>query len=275
MSKFRHLWTVTKNAAVKNAPVIFTGVGIGGFVTTVVMACKATPKATIMLEEYRRKLAEENPDRAETTYADGEPFMQIVELTPIETVKAVAPAYWPSAAVGVLTITFFILANTVSSRRHAALLAAYELSENTLKEYQSKVIERYGQEEHKKIREEVAQKRLGVSPASSEVIISNDTDMLCQDEISGRYFYSSPEKLKKVENQLNAKLIKENYICVNDFYDEIGLQHTSVGYTLGWCMNAYDKLLELEFIPSYTADDEKLCLVVKCNYEPTYDFRDY
>ena len=58
------------------------------------------------------------------------------------------------------------------------------------------------------------------------------------------------------------------YISLNDFYDELGLEHTSIGHELGW--NVYH-LLELHLSPQLTNEDRP-CVVIDYVYPPKYDY---
>ena len=123
-----------KAGFVKNAPTILTVTGIGGMVTTVVLAVKATPRALEILEERKK---EEQKDK----------------LTAGETIQATWKCYVPAAITGVLSTTCLILANSENVKRNTALAAAYKLSETALHEYKTKVRETLGEEKEKEIME--------------------------------------------------------------------------------------------------------------------------
>ena len=99
---------ITKNLGgviSKNSPHILTGIGCAGVVSTAVLAVKATPKATIILEkeeEYRER-------------------KRLQSLTKMEKVKLTWKCYIPAVVMGATTIGCIIGANTVNMRRNAAL----------------------------------------------------------------------------------------------------------------------------------------------------------
>ena len=72
--------------------------------------------------------------------------------------------------------------------------------------------------------------------SNSQVIVTEKGNTLCRDSISGRYFKSDIDKIKKVVNELNRQLIHQNYISLNEFYYELGLDSTKNGSYLGWNM---------------------------------------
>lgn len=236
----------------KYSPEILTGIGIAGMVTTTVMAVKVTPKAIILIEERKN-----NDD--------------VDKLTFIETVKTTWTCYIPAAVTGGLSIACLVGASSVNVRRNAALATAYTLSESALKEYQEKVIETIGEKKEQSVRDAVAKDRIDRNPVSSrEVIITERGNTLCHDRISGRYFKSDIDKLKKAENELNRQMRDEIYISLNEFYYEIGLNSISIGDDLGW--NIDHGYIELNF-SSQLADDGTPCLVIDYQVTPKYDYR--
>lgn len=236
----------------KHSPEILTGIGIAGMVTTTVLAVRATPKALALIEQKKAE--------------DG-----VITLTPGEVVKAAWKCYIPSAAIGVTSIACLIGASSVSMRRNAALATAYALSESTLRDYQKKVVEEIGEKKEKRIREAVTKEELANNPVSKhEIIITGGGDVLCYDQACQRYFKSSVEKLRKVENDLNMQMRNENYISLNDFYHEVGLDPVAAGQELGWSI---DKgYVELDF-DSHLADDGTPCLVVLFAKPPVPNYR--
>jgi hypothetical protein len=235
----------------KRSPEILTGIGIAGMITTTVMAVKATPKALVLIEERYRDEPDERPRWK--TY-----------------IKGAWTCYIPSAVVGTLSIFCLIGASSVNVRRNAALATAYTLSESALKEYQEKVIETIGEKKEQSVRDAIAKDRIDRNPVSSrEVIITERGNTLCYDVISGRYFKSDIDKLKKAENELNRRMRDEMYISLNDFYYEIGLNYTSIGDDLGW--NIDHGYIELKF-SSQLADDGTPCLVIDYEVAPRYEY---
>lgn len=235
----------------KHSPEILTGIGIAGMITTTVLAVRATPKALVLLEEKKDEL---NTDK----------------LTPVETVKTTWLCYLPSAIVGTASVACLIGASSVNLRRNAALATAYALSESTLKDYQKKVVEEIGEKKEKVIREASSKAELERNPVSkNEIIITGGGDSLCYDVVCKRYFKSNIDKLRSIANDLNERLRNENYISLNEFYDEVGLDHVGAGYELGW--NIDKGYIKLEF-GCHLADDGTPCIVVGFDNPPRYDY---
>ena len=252
-----------KTGVVRHSPEILTGLGITGMFTATVMAVQATPKALILIEERKQEIKLEHLNDEEPIAVD--------KLDPAEVVKTTWKCYIPAAATGLMSAACILGANKINHKRNAALAAAYSISEATLKDYQKKVVETIGEKKEQVIRDEVAGDIIQRDPVQNhEVIITGDGNQLCYDVVSGRYFTSTSEKLKKTENILNLRLRDEMYISLNDFYYEIGLDYISIGDDIGW--NVDDGYIDFSFSSKLTTDDRP-CLVVNYGVAPRYDYR--
>lgn len=240
----------TKRAAKKNSPVILTAVGLTGMVTSTVLAVKATPLALDLIHEAE--------------FEKGE------ELTKTEVVKATWKPYMPAVGTAIFSMACIIGANSIHMRRSAALATAYKLSQSALHEFKDKAIEVVGEEKVSEIKQKISQDKVDKDPVSkTEVIITDKGKTLMYDTISGRYFESSVEEIKKVVNELNRDMLSDMYISLNQFYSAVGLQHTKAGYDLGW---QCDKgLIEVEF-GATIADDDRPCITIDFPYPPHYGF---
>jgi len=247
-----NLMSNTRQFVSKRSPEILTGIGIAGMITTTVLAVRATPIALQLIEEKK------NEDWVD-------------ELSPLEVVKTAWKPYVPAAVTGVASVACLIGASSVNAKRNAALATAYKLSETALSEYREKVIETIGEKKEKTVRDKVAEERVKKNPVSkSEVIVTNNGTTLCFDPISARYFKSSIDKIKRAENELNKQMLHDisGYVSLNDFYDELGLDHTSVGDDLGWNV---DRLIDISF-SSQLNDNGEPSVVLDYLVAPKYDF---
>lgn len=240
----------------KHSPELLTGLGIGGMITAGVMAVKATPKALKLIE---RKKAVLKTDKLEVN----------------KTVSTVWTCYIPSAAVCVISVLCLIGAGSVSAKRRAALAAAYTLSEGTLKEYQEKVVETIGEKKEQSVRDAVAKDTIDSNPVSERgVVITGNGTTRCFDPISGRYFDSDIDKIKKAENELNRRMRDETCISLNEFYYELGLRGIAsyIGEEIGW--NIDSGYIDIAF--SAQLDENQVpCLVIDYRERPKYGYRGY
>ena len=236
----------------KHGPEILTGLGTAGMVVTTILAVQATPKALRLLEAKQQELETE-------------------KLTPVQAVQAAWLCYIPAAATGMLSILCLVCASSAHGRRNAALATAYSLSESALKEYREKVVETIGKKKEQSIQDAVAKEQISRNPVgNNEVILTGKGHTLCFDVVSGRYFESDVDKLRRAENTINRQMISDMFVSLNEFYDELGLGHISVGDDLGW--NIERGFLELRF-STQLSEDETPCLVVNYQVVPEYDYR--
>lgn len=238
--------------ASKRSPEILTGIGIAGMITTTILAVRATPKALELIEEQKE---EESVD----------------ELSSFEVAKVAWKPYIPAMVTCVVSTACLIGASSVNTKRNAALATAYKLSETALTEYREKVIETIGEKKERIVRDKVAEERVKKNPVSkNEVIVTGNGKTLCFDPISGRYFMCSIETIKKAENTLNKQMLHDisGYVSLNEFYDELGLDHTSVGNDLGWNTN---QLIDIDFSSQLNDNGEPSVVLdylvaPKCDY---------
>lgn len=239
-----------KSTLVQRSPEILTGIGIAGMVVTTVLAVKATPKALRLLDEA------ENEKEA--------------DLTVGEKIKTCWKCYIPTAVTGVTSVACLVGASSVHTRRNAALAAAYTLSDSALREYREKVVETIGEKKEKVVRDAVAKEKIEKDPVTSkEVIITEKGDTLCYDGIFGRYFKSDMESIKRAINKINRQIVCDMYVSLNEFYDELGLNHVPIGDDLGWCID--DGQIEIDF-SSQLAEDGTPCLVMNYSVTPRYNY---
>jgi len=225
-----------------------TGIGIAGMITTTIIAVRATPKALRLINE--------------------EQTSEI--LTKKEIFLTTWKCYIPAGVTGVLSIACIIGGQKESLRRGAALATAYSISENALKLYKEKVVETIGEKKEQLIRDAVAKDEIQQNPViNREIIITEKGNTLCYDSISARYFKSDIDELKKIENIINHRLISDMFISLNEFYDEIGLKHSSIGNDIGWNV---DKQLQLSF-SAQLSEDNNPCIVLNYDVAPSYDYR--
>ena len=262
MQKVTKMFKDLQKTVVKHGPEILTGIGIAGMITTTVLAVKATPKAMELIEEEKERLKEHEDD--------------VVQLTVGETVKAAWKPYIPAMVTGVVSTGCLIGAQSINSRRNAALATAYQVSTaalNEYKEYKEKVVETIGEKKEQAIRDEIAKDRIEKNPPSeAPILITGKGNTLCYDLYSDRYFKSDIDRIKRAMNNLNYRMNcgMEMYISLNEFYDEIGLAHVKVGDDVGWRID--HGLIDIHFGSQLTEDDEP-CVVIEHLVPPEYDYR--
>jgi len=221
-----------------NSPVILTALGVSGTVTTAYLAAKAG-------YHHARRMS------------DGPPTE---DLTTREIVLEVWDLYIPPVISGVMAVGCTIAAVRVSSKRAAAAYSLVAVSEKALSEYRDKVVETIGANKEQRVRDEIAQDRVRDNPPGAVVIGSGS--VLCCELFTGRYFMSDMETLRKAQNNINARLISQDYATLNDLYFEIGLPYTTDSGRLGWNV---DKQLDM-FFSAVMSETQVPCLAFEYNY---------
>ncbi len=239
----------------KHSPTILTGLGVAGFISTVVMAVKATPKAMEILEHERNFRYDE--------YGTG----YDVPINLADTIQLTWKVYTPSTLMGMVSIGCVIGATSISNRRTAALSSLFAVAESTLKEYQAKVVETIGENKEKKIRADIAADELKKNPLESKaIIVSGLGDTLCYDVYTGRYFKGDVEAIRRTVNEFNHRLIREMRIPLNDLYYELGLESVESGRDIGW--DVEKGLVEID-ISAKLASGDVPCVVLTFTNKPT------
>ena len=237
--------------AIDNSPALLTALAVTGTVATAVLSARAAYLATWLVDQeaQERSFARESfdlKDKAALTWK----------------------LYVPAVGSGAATIACIIGAHQVGSRRTAALAAAYSLSEKALTEYREKIVEKLGEKKEQALRDEISQDRVTRNPVEEREVIILSGDQLCYDSYSGRYFQSNMEAVKKAMNDLNYRIISDNYASLTDFYNLLGLESTSVSDEVGWNV---DKLLEISFT-STLATDGRPAICLDYRVEPIRDY---
>lgn len=252
----------------RRSPEILVGIGIAGMCTTVVLAVKATPKALELIEDEKDRQNYELRKEAKNNDC-----IEISQLKPIDVVKAAWKPYIPAAVTGACSIACIIGASSKYARRNAAIATAYKLSETAFAEYKDKVVETIGKQKEKTVQDKVAKDKIEKNPVTkNEVIITERGNTLCYDTISGRYFRSDIESIKKAVNELNRQMLSDMYISLSEFYDEIGLSHIKNSDEIGW--NLDGGLIDITF-SSQLANDGTPCVVVDYLVAPKHNFSNF
>lgn len=243
----------------EHSPEILTGLGIAGMITTTILAVKATPKALDLIAEAEDKKNDNGHGEA---------------LTKVEVVKVAWKPYIPAAVTGVTSVACLVGAGSVNARRNAALATAYNLASNALSEFKEATLETVGEKKEQLIRNKVAEERINKEPANqAAIIVSGNGNTRCFDTITKRRFISDIEAIKKIVNELNRRMVNgEDYISLNEFYYELGLDGVSVGEDLGW--NVTRGLIEVDFSAQLDTDGVP-CIVIDYTVAPKRGFNSF
>lgn len=249
-----------RNFLKRNSSTILTCVGAIGVVTTSVMAVKATPKALTLIDK--------------ATDEKGE------KLTKFEVVKIAGPTYIPAVLTGAATIACIFGSNIISKHQQATLMSAYALLDSSYKEYKQKVDELYGEDAGKHVREEIAKDKY-----TGDGTLVDDSKELFYDFYSGRYFESTKEAVMWAEYETNRAMVVNGAVCVNEFYDFLGLEPLPEYELVGWSCGMIEEMYWhpwIEFDHEHTIIDDDAdnksgleCTIIHMPLEPFIDYLEY
>ena len=233
----------------RNKTTILTIAGIGLGVVTVIEAVKATPAATMDVEDAKFEKEQK-----------GEKF------TKWDTIKVAAPHYALSAVTGAGAITCHCLAQKFNLETIAELGAMVKTGRETIQAIKAAEREQFGEKKANAIQEKADQKIVENKIQDCEVY-PEDGMFLCYDFISGRFFKSSYEILAKAELKLKNEFDTFGEAALDLFYDEVHLKTTDLSDGVRF-HNSPEMLLRVH--KSEDAVDPAY-LVVDWRDEPTSD----
>lgn len=245
MNTSKMLSTV-KSFVGSNSPAILSYLGISGVLATTVLSVRAGMQAKPIVNEVKLECKDDTK---------AERFKKLA--------KATWKVYIPPVTMAVVTIGCVYFANKESQKRYLALSAAYILSDESFRTYRDKVKDVVGIDKEEKIREEVVKEKMKTSD-SNQIIITGKGEHLCYDTLTGRYFKSDIESVRKAVNEINARVINDMYASQNDFYALVGLPPTGYGEEVGW---RTDNLMDVIFT-SHLSEDEQPCLALNYSVAP-------
>lgn len=242
-----------KSNITKNSPVILTSLSVAGVLGTAAMAAHDTLNASAVIAKYN----EENPD-----------------ATTKDRLLKVAPCYIPTALVATATIATIIGNHKVNAGRIVSYASAYSLAQEAASRYRDNVLKVVSEEEAKKIDDaygkEIAEAHISKAPDEVPTVDNADPytkQDLCYDVLSGRWFHSDVETMRRIQNDINRDILNDMWAPLNTFYYSLGLPAIGIGEELGWSV---DSMMELKFMPGIT-DNGKPYVIVDHEHTPIAD----
>ena len=232
--------------------------------TAAVLACKATLKAEVIMEEHKAQVAsihtvKEQIDKGEIELKDGgtyteEDLKKDITTTYIQTGIKLAKVYAPAVTLGAVSLGCMFGSHRIMTKRNASLTAAYIALDKAFAEYKGRVTERFGD----RVQQELAQNVKAVEIESKqtdengvEEIIKEYKDVAEKKTDPYSFIFDNhvdswqpDDMLNKVHiNQVltaaNRKLYYEGHLFLNDVLDMIdpyghGRWHSPIGQIVGW-----------------------------------------
>jgi len=253
-----------------NLPTILSAAAVAGVIGTVVLAVKATPHALADIEHANQE--------AGYVYEPGVPLQVSEEkakeafesFSAIDKVKACWRCYIPTAICGTATIACILGANAIGLRQHAALLGAYTLADTSFREYKEHVLEHITPQKAQKIDDEIMEAKIAKNPPNTETIIfAGGGDQLCYESLTGRYFKSDAETIRRAALDIDARILNDDlYASANEFFDLLGLDSCTIGAEMGWTVECRLKIV----LSSHKTVNDQTALAVGYEKLPVYNY---
>lgn len=261
----------------KASPTIMTCIGAIGVVVTAVLAVKAAPKATNILDEAKKR-------REDNLSNEGE---KSSDLPIKEKVALTWTCYIPTTIAGITTICFIFGANVLNQRQQASLISAYALLDQSYRNYKRSVQNVFGEEGHKNVLEDMSVQK--VDPDHTITVIGafeNSTidfnipeeEHLFYDVFSDRHFTSTIGKVLQAEYHINRTFMINGCVTLNDFYSFLGLDEIEGGDKIGWEVDYDNEFYWIDFNHSVSYLDDGVdrpqieCLMIEFPIQPSIPY---
>lgn len=237
----------------KNSPEILIVCGISGMIVSTVVACKATTKISVILDDAKEAIEHikeysDYPDMEEK-YSENDAKKDLA-IVYIQTGVKLAKVYAPAVAVGVLSVTSILASNNILKKRNVALAAAYTAIDTGFKEYRNRVVERFGEEVDRELRyntkkvkveetiidENGKEKKVKSTVSVTNINEANDYaryfDKTCSGWEKDKYYNET--FLRAQQAYANDKLKAKGILFLNEVYDMLGIKWSKAGQVVGW-----------------------------------------
>lgn len=214
---FEKLIFSTKQSLIKHGPAICTTLGIVSMVAGAVLAVKETPTAVERIKE-----ADISKDAKWKEKAVG-------------TIKATWKNYILPVSLEVTGICLIGGGAKTYSRRYADLSNVLYISETAYRNLQKKMEEKLSEKQVEEIRSSIAEDKVKADPPERhDILPSPNGEHLFYDAMTSQYFHSSIEEVKRVVNDINARINREYYVQCNEFIASLGERAFKTFELLSW-----------------------------------------
>lgn len=269
------------------SPAILLGVGIVGFVGTVVLACYETTKANTIIEEHDKdmddirvleaKKASDDPEYRDDEYTEKDAQHDKL-IVAVHTGVKLTKLYAPAVIVGGLSITCFLASYKILNRRYlAAASLAAALSESFL-EYRRRVKDRFGEDVERQLYFNTSEAEITVDEGDGKKPKTIKADVMGENSIplyakffdeANRQWNKNPSVnlmfLKGVENMANDKFKLRGHLFLNEVYEMLDIPMTELGSEVGWFESHGDQFVDFGI---FNGNDERKRAFVN-GYEPS------
>lgn len=250
-----------KHALDEKSPELLLGLGIVTFISTVVLACKATIKAEEVLDAHEKKLddiqkakdiADENPEEYEY---DDNLYETDIRNQKIKTAVKVASFYGPVVALGAVSVASILVSRNIMQRRYLALVTAYnglseafELYRQRVRDEEGEIMDRHYRfgteitEIEKTELDENGKKHKVKKKVEGDIPADAMLDACCRwmDESNKAFWDPNPTILMMTLRGKQAywnyviRSRKDGTVFLNEILESLGFDQCQEGARLGW-----------------------------------------
>ena len=221
----------------KNKPGFLVGSGIGLLFSAVVSAFILGPMAKEAIEQEKER---QNVDK----------------LSAKDTIRSAGPYMAIPAGLAVAGSVCVLSGDKMNIDNGTAALAAYALVKEGDREYREMTKEMVGEKKEKRIREAIAQDHVDKDPPDGHhIILTGKGSVMCRDAWTGRYFYGDYDKLRRIENEIDRRILDETCVPINEYYLEAGMDEVSSGNLCWKLENGY---MRMDIITVMSKDHEPI-----------------
>lgn len=235
----------------KHSPEILVVAGVAGIIGGTVMACKATMKASALLESHKGKLddiqevKEKHGPLGEYSEEDAKKDTIIVcTRTAVDFIKL----YGPAVTLSLVGIGCMLGAHGIMRKRNVAILAAYKAVEKSYSDYRKRVIEQLGEVKDREFRFGTKVEEIEVTTTGKDGKEKTETVKMTVPAAPSQYavffdetnpdWHKSPDLNKMFlltqQNYANDMLTIHGHLFLNEVYDMLGVPRTTAGAVVGW-----------------------------------------
>lgn len=257
---------------VKYSPELLQGLGVTTMVAAVISAAVRTAtRAEEVLDNHQRKLEEADKavviaeeDGIEDYDVGREKF-----LVYSETLRDMAKVYAPTIALTGLSLACFLSSHKILKDRYLGAVAAFNAVSTAFMGYRGRIVEKFGEEADKyglygevKDKIEVVDFDAKGKQKTHKEEVAVDTppwyspyakvfDASCPDWDKNPTF--SMIFLKGQQEIANNILHTRGHLFLNEVYEMLGFEHTSIGAVVGWVDGIGDSFVDFGL---YNIEDE-------------------
>ncbi len=250
MSDIKQITAGAGEALKKFSPEILAVVGVGGVITSGVLAARATLKLEALVTELEERKQFHHYRHQEGLISD-EQLKKDLFRTQLQFVGQLGKLYGLPISIGVASLGALLGAQGVLKKRNVALVGAYKSLEGAYAKYRERVVAEVGEEKEREIRlnlraledDEKSDTPMALEDRKHVLLGASAYAVYFDRESSSEWSANSDYNvafLSAQQNVLNQDLKTKGFLFLNDVYKALGMETTEVGQQVGWIYGDFE-----------------------------------